>query len=308
MSPDPVDPAPQISHLPSDNSSHRRLSLGFLVSFPERAVRAGAASLGGAAYQLAEVFLPGWLRRGRLYRATVARMLRITVEMVGGVPGVMPTESVSVQELAMRKAAGNALEFASIFAVGWSPLWLLAAASDVTGGTKVYLRALAGELKRSGLLPDDDGVTSFGELLALVEQTSGVLADTIDVPPMSLDEIRTSWEKLRGNPSAIPPPETQAAIYAGLQEASRKEGHSLLEVSSLIAQSAVSAGLQLGNTYIFLYYREALGAILTEGLPAYMRRVTAPYLATVGGHLNPDRSTHTERLLKWVSAKKGSRR
>ena len=230
-----------MSHSPSDNSGHRRRSLSFLASLPERAVRAGAASLGGAVYQLSEVLLPGWLRSTKLYRATVARMLRITVEMVGGVRDVMPAEGVSVQELAMRKAAGNALEFASIFAVGWSPLWLLAAASDVTGGTKVYLRTLVGELKRGGLLPDDAGVASFEELLTRVEQTSGVLADTIDVPPVSLDEIRTSWEKLRKNPSALPTPEAQAAIYEGLREASSKEGHSLLEVSSLIAQSAVRA-------------------------------------------------------------------
>ncbi|MEK7214309.1 MAG: hypothetical protein AAB289_01765 [Chloroflexota bacterium] len=296
-----------MSHLSSDNSSHRRRSLSFLASLPERAVRVGAASLGGAVYQLSEVLLPGWLRSTKLYRATVARMLRITVEMVGGVRDVMPAEGVSVQELAMRKAAGNALEFASIFAVGWSPLWLLAAASDVTGGTKVYLRTLAGELKRSGLLPDDAGVASFEELLTRVEQTSGVLADTIDVPPVSLDEIRTSWEKLRKNPSALPTPETQAAIYEGLREASSKEGHSLLEVSSLIAQSAVRAGIQLGNTYIFHYYRDALGAILTEGLPAYMQRVSAPYITTVGRHLNPRRSTYTERLLRWVRRKRGAK-
>ena len=43
---------------------------------------------------------------------------------------------------------GNAVELAGFLAFGWSPVWLLAAASDVTNGTRVYLRALVEELER----------------------------------------------------------------------------------------------------------------------------------------------------------------
>jgi hypothetical protein len=78
------------------------------------------------------VLLPGWLRRSRLYRAVVAALLRITVELVGGVTGVLPPGDLAVGELARCKAAGSVIELASLLAVGWSPLWLLAAVADLS--------------------------------------------------------------------------------------------------------------------------------------------------------------------------------
>ena len=42
-----------------------------------------------------------------------------------------------MRELLVRKTAGNVVELSSFLAVGWSPLWLLAGASDLVGGTKV---------------------------------------------------------------------------------------------------------------------------------------------------------------------------
>lgn len=126
------------------------MKVDYIISSPERVVRASAAGLGGAIYQISLILLPGWVRGSQLYQATVARVLRITVELVGGVQGVFPAEDMPVQELATRKVAGNAVELLSIVTVGWSPLWLLAAAADVTGGTQFYLRALVEDLRREG--------------------------------------------------------------------------------------------------------------------------------------------------------------
>lgn len=269
----------------------------FLVSLPERTVRAGAATAGGAVYQVSEVLLPRGLRRSKLYQATIARMLRITVEGVGGVNGAMPPDTVPVRKLVVRKAAGNVVEVASIVAVGWSPLWLLAAAADLTGGTQAYLRALTSELRTAGLLTDDSGITSFEDLLGHIERSSAALADTIDLPPLNLTDVRASWDAFRRQEAGLPGHERQAAIYADLEQASKAGGQSLLEVSSLVAASAVRAGIQLGNVHIFHYYQEALGAILREGLSAYAQRVAHPYLSTAAGHLDPNASTYTERAL-----------
>lgn len=284
---------------PTDNPKDRK-SRSFFASLPERVVRAGAAALGGSVYQVTEVVLPSALRRTRVYQATVARMLRITVEMVGDVQGVMPEDKLPVRELAVRKGMGNAMEWIGILTVGWSPLWLLAAASDITGGTKLYLQTLSGELKQAGLLSPDAEASTFEELLSRLERTSGVLADTIDVPPVNVEHLRKSWDALRSNAADLPSAQSQAAIYQDLQKASQQGGHSMLEVSAIVAASALRAGIQLGNTHIFQYYTEALGAIINEGLLPYMQRITAPYTATMGDHFNPDRVTYTERAIRKV--------
>ena len=57
----------------------------FLVSLPERVVRALVAALGGAVHETAEVVLPRFVRRSRLYEATAKNLLRIAIELVGSV-------------------------------------------------------------------------------------------------------------------------------------------------------------------------------------------------------------------------------
>src|SRR5215204_7228675 len=147
------------------------LSRSYLVSLPERTARAGAALTGGLVYETGEVLLPLAVRQSKLYQAIVGRLLRITIELVGGVEGVFPTEVMQARELLVRKTAGNAVEIASFLAVGWSPVWLLAGASDVVGGSKVYLRALVAELRDTGELSAEEDVSSFEELLTALEGT-----------------------------------------------------------------------------------------------------------------------------------------
>ena len=119
--------------------------LAFLVSLPERATRAVFALAGGGVHETAELVLPRLVRRSRLYEATAKNLLRVSIELVGGVeapPGAADEYEPDPKRLAIRKTAGNVVELGSIAAFGFSPLWLLAAGADVTHGTRVYLDAL----------------------------------------------------------------------------------------------------------------------------------------------------------------------
>ena len=177
------------------NGRRQRISR-YLASLPERAARAGAALIGGAVYETSNVALPHVVRQSKLYQVTIDRFLRILIEWVGDVPGIYDNQDTTVQELAARKVAGNVVELASIFAVGWSPLWLLAAASDLVGGSKAYLRELVAELQRSGHLSVGADITSYEDLLSRLEIGSGTLADAIDVPPATLRAARASLDRL----------------------------------------------------------------------------------------------------------------
>jgi hypothetical protein len=273
-------------------------SRSYLASLPERTARAGAALTGGLVYEASEVMLPLAVRRSKLYQAIVGRLLRITIELVGGVEGVYPTEEMPVRELLVRKTAGNAIELSSFLAVGWSPVWLLAGASDLIGGSKVYLRALVTELQDAGVLVADPDVASFEELLTALEGTSGVLADTVDVPPLDIPSLRTSWQELQRQVADLPDAAGLENIFAELQLAARQEDRSVLEISSIVALGAVHAGMSLGNVHIFDYYRRALRTILEEGLLSFLRRASTPYLTRAAAHFDPQSSTYSERLLR----------
>src|ERR671916_1529552 len=162
----------------------------FYASLPERGVRAGAAGLGGALHETFELALPRFMRRSRFYEATAKNLLRVAVELVGDVeraPGGEPEPSA--REIAKRKGAGNIVELGSIAAFGFSPLWLLAAASDLTRGSRVYLNALTEELKEGGVLAPEAEIGSVDELLGVLERGAGKSAALIDIPPVELAEL-----------------------------------------------------------------------------------------------------------------------
>ena len=246
-----------------------------------------------------ELIIPSPVRRrSKLYEATVARVLRITVEFVGGVAGRFPAEEMDAQELVIRKLAGNAVELASVAAVGFSPLWALAAASDVIGGSRVYLDSFTREIKDRGLLPENSSVSSVDELLAVVESASGQVADTIDIPPVAVDQMRATVSRFRESAENIPAPRRLARIFSEMKEAAREQDRSLLTISSLLAAGAVHAGIRVGDAHVFSHYGDSLAAIRREGVSVYLAHISKPYLVAAAHHIHPSNPTHTQRLIR----------
>jgi hypothetical protein len=274
----------------------------FLVSLPERAVRALAAVVGGTVHEGGQVLLPRLVRRSRLYEATAKNLLRITIELVGGVEGASTVEeSATPGALAVRKGAGNVVELGSIAAFGFSPLWLLAGASDVLRGSRVYLRALVGELKAAGVLAAEVEIGSVDELLGVLERGSGRTAALIDIPPVELNELRRSLAELAAERDALPSADELAALYEGLRRTAGAEQRSLLEVSQGIGLAFLVSARDLGRDHLLVPYREDWQPLRREGFGSYARRVSRPYRRAVGEHFDPDRPTWTERALGKVS-------
>jgi len=272
--------------------------LAFAASLPERLVRSLAAAVGGAVHETATLSLPRFVRRSRLYEATAKNMLRITVELVGGVEGASTVEeSAPVGRLATRKTAGNVVELGSIAAVGFSPLWLLAGASDVLHGSRTYLDALVTELKAAGVLAADAKVDGVDGLLAALEGTSGSAARLIDVPPLALADLRLSLAELRGDATSLPSLGDLVRAFAGLRLEAERERRPLLEVSSGMGLAFVLAARNLGRDHVAVPYREDWAPLTDEGFAAYARRVAEPYRRALAAHVDPERDTLTERGL-----------
>lgn len=266
------------------------------MSLPERGLRALVAAVGGAVHESAQVLLPRFVRGSRLYEATAKNALRIAVEAVGRVQPAEPPE-VSAREITVRKAAGNVVELGSIAAFGFSPLWLLAAASDVTHGSRVYLATLVAELRRAGVLAEEREIGSVDDLLAALEGASGRTARLIDIPPLELAELRTILGEFRSDATGLPGPEELASLYQGLREEAARERGSLLEVSVGMGMAFLLSAKSVANEHLAVPYREDWEPLRREGFAAYARRVGAPYARAVAGHFDPGRPSWTERLL-----------
>jgi hypothetical protein len=272
--------------------------LRYAVSLPERAIRAAAAALGGAVQETAELLLPRLVRRSRLYEASAKNLLRIAVELVGGVEGASRDDDPEpVGQMAKSKTAGNVVEIGSIAAFGFSPLWLLAAASDVLRGSRVYLDELVAELRRAGVLADDADFASVDELLSALEGGSGRAARLMDVPPLELAELRASLAELRQHAESLPAPQELAAVFQGLRRAAAAERRPLLEVSTGMGLAFLLSARTIGRRHLAVPYEEDWRPVRHEGFAAYARRVAAPYGRAVGGHFDPGSATYTDRFL-----------
>ena len=225
---------------------------GYVISLPERLVRTSAAGGGGLLLEATDHILPPPVRGAKIYQCLIARPLRITVEAIGGVSERFPQDGASGQELIQRKVAGNVIEAVSVFTVGFSPLWFLAVASDVTGGTRVYLDAFVTELKKTDVLPESTDVSSVDDLLSVLDRTVSQAADAIDIPPTAIADMRDSVDLLKENAGLMPGPQRLAEVFVQLNEAAREQKRSLLAVSTLVAAGAIQAGAQLGSAYIVL--------------------------------------------------------
>ena len=158
----------------------------FLASLPERCVRALSGGVVRGVHETAQLVLPRLVRRSRLYEVTAKNLLRIAIELVGRVereaaPGAEAEPTAG--RVAVKKTAGNVVEIGSIAAFGFSPLWLLAAASDVLKGSRVYLTALEDELAKAGVLAEGAHFGSVNDLLGALEGATGTSASLIDMPP-----------------------------------------------------------------------------------------------------------------------------
>jgi hypothetical protein len=281
----------------------------FLASVPERGVRAGAATLGGTLHESFELTLPRFVRRSRLYEATAKNLLRVVIELVGGVEGSPTAEAdAAAGEIAVRKGAGNIIELGSIAAFGFSPLWLLAAASDLTHGSRVYLATLTEELKAAGVLAEDVDPGSVDELLGVLENTSGDTARLIDLPPLELQELRASLVELRSHADSLPSPDELAALFAALRRTAAAEDRSLLEVSAGVGMAFLTSAKKVSSEHVAAPYREDWRPVRDEGVAAYARRVSRPYRLAVARHLDAQQHSRTERLLERYEAWRDHRR
>ncbi len=261
-------------------------------------MRSVFALVGGGIHESAELLLPRLVRRSRLYEATAKNVLRVSIELVGGVETSRdPGEEYepSAKRLVVRKTAGNAVELGSIAAFGFSPLWLLAAGADVTRGTRVYLDAFVGELKTAGVLAETAELGSVDDLLAALEGSSGTAARLIDIPPLELAALRRSLTDLREDASGLPSPAEMTALFDGLRAAAVRERRSLLEVSSGVGIAFFNSARHVGRQHLLDPYAEDLKPLRNEGFGSYAARVSRPYGAAVALHFDPEQVTLTER-------------
>src|SRR5262249_53112273 len=195
--------------------------------------------------EIGEVTIPETVRRGQLYQNLVDATLRFLIQEVGGVEGVYPTEENVAEDFLLRRAAGNGIELIGIVAFRASPVWVLSALADASGSGRYLIREISGSLKEEGLLDPDTDFTTVDQMLDGLAAFTGLLASTINTPPLDVKTLRQEWKAVRRDLGRIPPQDLPSAavlrdLWTRIKAEAALQNRSTFEVSSAMALSAIA--------------------------------------------------------------------
>lgn len=292
----------------------------YILSLPERVVRSLGALSGGLLREIGNVALPASIRRTTLYRTMVEVTLRFLIEEVGQVEGVYPTEQALAGNFLLKRTASHGIELLGIFAFHASPVWVLAALADATGGGRRIISEISQALKEEGLLEGDGHFETVDQMLDGLETTSQHLATTLNLPPVDTASLRREWQRLKQELSAIPPRHMPAlerieTVWDRLRHEAEQQHRSVFTVSSLLALStmrrvpanvlwlsraAKSAAMRTGKVLgeaVLDHYVDTLAEIRRAGFLAYWAQEFQPYLRGAAEQFAPGKVSSTERFL-----------
>jgi hypothetical protein len=276
---------------------------------------------GGLLREIGNVVLPASVRRTTLYRTMVEVALRFLIEEVGQVEGVFPTEQTLAGNFLLKRTASHGIELLGILAFHASPVWVLAALADATGGGRKLIRELSHALEEEGLVEPGARFETVEQVLDGLERTSGHLATTLNLPPVDIPTLRREWAQLKEEVRAIPPKQTPSierveSVWNKMVQTAREQRRPVFVVSSLMAVSTVahmpanvvwlsraarSAARRTGKVFgeaILDHYTEVLTDIENTGLLEYWQREFRPDLKAAAEQFVPAHQSSTEKLLR----------
>ena len=293
----------------------------YLLSLPERAIRSLGALSGGLLREIGNVALPASIRRTTLYHTMVDVALRFLIEEVGQVEGIYPNEGRLAENFLLKRTASHGIELLGILAFHASPIWVLAALADASGGGRTLIHEIAQALQEEGLLEREGQFDNMEQILDGFEKTTGHLANTLNLPPVNIPALRREWLQLKEELQTIPPRNVPTLgrvenVWQELRRSAVEQNRSVFVVSSLMAVSTVAhvpanvlwlsraarsaarrTGKVLGEA-ILDHYTDALAEIARTGFIAYWTREFRPYLHAAATQFAPAHESLTERLLR----------
>ena len=170
--------------------------------------------------------------------------MRFLIERVGGAEGVYDAEARLPDDFLVRRTAGNALEVLGLVAFRASPVWVLAALSDLCGLGRHLIPQIAEALKAQKLLDPEATFESVDQLLDGLERTSSRMASTVNTPPLDVAGLRAEWHAIRQEaraltPHSLPSAEAVTGLWERLRAEAARQEMSVFEASSMMAVSAV---------------------------------------------------------------------
>jgi hypothetical protein len=286
----------------------------YSLSLPERTLRSASGVMGGALRESASLLVPQGFQSSKTYEVIVRQGLDFLAEGVGGVERQEDENAPPVIEnFVARKTVGNFIEMAGMATLHVSPMMLLAVVSDVAYGSQTYLKELADQLKKQGVIDEDSTVDHVDDLLEAVSDAAGTTAEVFNAPPLSLNGLKQAVDDTRRavrsiDPTRVIPQAEVKRLWDDIHQVAADEGVNPLAISCAMtlysldrigslgrgALSTVTAVGTLFDRHVIDHYGDALGDIRHKGIYRSLADTSQPYAAAVWRNFSSEQTTITE--------------
>ncbi len=290
--------------------------LALTLSIPERSARAMSAIIGGSTLLLSKTLIPNSIKNSNSYHFTLGMFQSFLIRNVAGMDNVVATGALG-DRFVHPKLLGTSLEAAGLLTMHLSPVWVFAIASDAAKGGQVFLQRLVGFLKENGVIAQHSSPNSLEQILQSIALMGQQGASAIDMPPLSMAEIKVLANDLRQSTAALardsnnllPDFET---IWNQISQIARKEHLSVEQVMAMLSISAASVsktglgtadavgktGAVILDEMILNDYKETLDAINAVGALPYMQTHMRPFVENAQSHFDFSRETGSQKCFK----------
>lgn len=287
------------------------------LSLPERTIRSATSILTGVTSTATETLLPHFVKESVTYRVTFGMLQQFLITKIAEIED-QETSVVLQDQYLLRKTAGSVVEGVGLFSVRFSPVWLLAILSDVTGGSKEYLNRLVRAYKREGVIESETTFENFLDLLEGVSRSSKLGLSAFDMPPISKEEFiaykQELSDSLKGQKDTLfLMMRDLETVWNKMVAAETKEGVPITTISGAMALEAMKKSGEKGvkvtrSTLLTTYevfhemligpYNTTLKRVAKEGFTAYVRHHLDPHISQMLYHFYGDKETLTEKLIR----------
>lgn len=219
--------------------------LAYVISLPERLVRWIVGLLGSVVRALTWL-LPRPIREGKFFKTAVERQIKMLTDDVGQAQLYKNSEGqIELDAKSMtRMGVGNAVDNLLVLTLHASPVWVLLAATDVCKGARSFVSEIGKELKEAGVMEEDSRLDSVDDVLLGLSKLSERMADTVDMPPISLDDMKQTVTELKDELGEVVGSSLNVADVEGLIEDVRatadETDRSLLQTTAAVATGALN--------------------------------------------------------------------
>ena len=131
-------------------------------------------------------------------------------------------------------------------------MMLLAIVNDVAYGSKTYLKELAGDLKRHGVIAEHSTIDSLDDLLGAVSSAAATASGLLDKPPISVSGLRETIDQTRAaaakmDPTKVIPQAELKRLWDDIHQAAAGQGVSPLAISGAMTLFALDKIASLGR-------------------------------------------------------------